>query len=115
MLAAGTAEALQRVAADVVAFWIETCLMALAMLATATRRKPSATARGSCVAPEARESSGPPVAASMSAARAANFSATTAASSGASPSGPNRLGKWRGWILPTMTLASVTVSGPPRR
>ena len=28
---------------------------------------------------------------------------------------PNRRGKNAGWSLPTMTLASVTVSGPPRR
>ena len=33
----------------------------------------------------------------------------------ASPSGPKIAGKCFGWILPTQTLASVTVSGPPRR
>ncbi len=33
----------------------------------------------------------------------------------ASPFGPKIAGKCRGWILPTQTLASVTVSGPPRR
>ena len=36
-------------------------------------------------------------------------------SSGWSPSGPNTAGKWAGWMRPSITLASVTVSGPPRR
>ena len=45
----------------------------------------------------------------------ANFSRTTAASSGSSPRGPNTFGKYAGWILPSITLQSVTASGPPRR
>ncbi len=31
------------------------------------------------------------------------------------PAGRTRCGKYAGWILPSITLASVTVSGPPRR
>ena len=87
-------------------FCTDTCLIALAMLATAMRRNPSARSRGSRAWP---------VAAATSAARAANFSATTAPSSRSSPPGPKIAGKCAGWILPTCTLASVTVSGPPRR
>ena len=56
-----------------------------------------------------------PVALEMSAASAVNFARTVSASSASSPFGPNTFGKKRGWILPSMTLASVTVSGPPRR
>jgi hypothetical protein len=80
--------------------------MAFAMLATAIRRKPSATWCGVRAWP---------VDFAISSASAANFSATTSASSGASPVGPKIAGKCRGWIFPTQTLASVTVSGPPRR
>ncbi len=76
------------------------------MLATAIDRKPSATSRGSLSLP---------VACAISRARAANFSCTISASSGALPSGPKMAGKCLGWILPTQTLASVTVSGPPLR
>ena len=79
-------------------FCSDTCLIALAMLATAMRRNPSATTRGS-----------------WPGTSSANFSATTAASSRESASGPKMAGKCAGWILPTITLASVTVSGPPRR
>ncbi len=79
-------------------FSSDTCLMALAMLATAMRRKPSAAARASCPG-----------------TRAANFARTASASSGWSAPGPKMAGKCAGWILPTMTLASVTVSGPPLR
>ena len=82
------------------------CLIAFAMLATAILRKPSATSSGE----RAR-----PVAAATSAASAANFSRTTSASSGSSPAGPNTRGKSSGSSLPTITLQSVTVSGPPRR
>jgi hypothetical protein len=38
-----------------------------------------------------------------------------AASIGSSPPGPNMRGKCSGLILPSTTLQSVTVSGPPRR
>ena len=38
----------------------------------------------------------------------------TALSIGASPPGPNSLGKCAAWILPSKTLQSVIVSGPPR-
>ena len=80
--------------------------MAFAMLATAIRRKPSATWRGV---------RGCPVAAAISSARAANFS-------------PHHVGIERRIAiraedrremlrldLADQTLASVTVSGPPRR
>jgi hypothetical protein len=56
-----------------------------------------------------------PVDDAMFAASASNFVRTTAASRGASPFGPNTLGKSSGSSLPTITLQSVTVSGPPRR
>ena len=81
-------------------------LIALAMLATAMRRKPSAIASAGCALP---------VAFAISAASTANFSRTTAASSASSPRGPNTFGKYSGWIFPSITLQSVTVSGPPRR
>ncbi len=81
-------------------------LIALAMFSTAISRKPSARPSGVC---------GVPVSAAICAASAANFARTTASSSGASPAGPNTCGKKPGWILPSITLQSVTVSGPPRR
>ncbi len=81
-------------------------LIALAMLATAILRNPSATCEGVC---------GVPVAFAISPASAANFSRTTPASSGRSPVVPNTFGKYAGWILPSITLQSVTASGPPRR
>ena len=40
---------------------------------------------------------------------------TTSASSASSPPAPNTLGNSSGSSLPTITLQSVTVSGPPRR
>ena len=46
---------------------------------------------------------------------ALNFSRTAAASSACAPSLPNNFGKNSGWILPSITLQSVTASGPPRR
>ena len=76
------------------------------MLATAMSRKPAATSSGAGVVP---------VAAPISAASAANPAATIPASSGWLPSAPNTCGKCAGWIRPSMTLASVTVSGPPAR
>ena len=81
--------------------------MALAMLATAMRRKPAATSSGG--------RTGACVARATSRASAANFSATTAGSSGWSAFGPNTAGKKSGRSLPSITLQSVTVSGPPRR
>ena len=78
--------------------------MAFAMLATAIARKPAATSSG-------ERSAVPPT----SAASAAKRVRTTDASSGWSPDGPNTCGKWLGWMRPSMTLASVRVSGPPRR
>jgi hypothetical protein len=48
-------------------------------------------------------------------ARQANFSARCPASSGSSEFGPKTAGKWAGFSLPSMTLQSVTVSGPPLR
>ena len=80
--------------------------MALAMFSTAIFRKPSAISCGDRRMPVAR---------STSAASAANFVRTASASSGRSPSGPNTAGNSAGSSLPTMTLQSVTVSGPPRR
>ena len=49
------------------------------------------------------------------AANVPNCVPTMSASSAASPPGPNRCGKCAGCSRPSMTLASVTVSGPPRR
>ena len=82
-------------------------LIALAMLATAIAQEPL----GDLLRASARL----PVAFAISAASAANFSRTTAASSGSSPPGPKTFGKCAGWILPSITLQSVTASGPPRR
>ena len=56
-----------------------------------------------------------PVRAATSAASAVNLRRTTSASSGRSPPGPKTRGKSAGSSLPTITLQSVTVSGPPRR
>jgi hypothetical protein len=49
------------------------------------------------------------------AAIASNFAMTMSRSSGWSALGPNTAGKKSGDSLPSMTLQSVTVSGPPRR
>ena len=87
-------------------FCTEMRLMAFAMLATATRMKPSATATGSGRLPVAR---------AIWSHSAENFALTTPASSGWSPCGPNTAGKKAGCTLPVMTLASVMASGPPRR
>ncbi|CKQ02909.1 Uncharacterised protein [Mycobacterium tuberculosis] len=76
------------------------------MFATAIRRYPSATCSGD------RSS---PVRAAMSAARSVKPRRTVPASSGWSPEGPNTDGKWVGWMRPSITLASVTHSGPPPR
>jgi hypothetical protein len=46
---------------------------------------------------------------------ASNFSRTTPGSSASSPFGPNTFGKYAGCTFPSITLQSVTVSGPPRR
>jgi len=54
-----------------------------------------------------------PVARLISAASAPNFATTTSRSSASSAAGPNTFGKCAGWILPTITFASVTASGPP--
>ena len=51
----------------------------------------------------------------ISAASAAKRACTISASSGWSWAGPKIFGKKSGRSFPTMTLASVTVSGPPRR
>ena len=80
--------------------------MAFAMFSMAMRRKPSATSSG------LRSS---PVASWISFARSANLRRTTSASSAASPLGPKTLGKKSGTTRPSMTLQSVTASGPPRR
>ena len=69
------------------------------MFSTAILRNPSATASG-----------GLPI----SAASRANPARVAAASSGRSPSGPKIAGKNSGRSRPVITLASVTVSGPPR-
>ena len=79
--------------------------MARAMSPTAMVRKPSARSSGVRALP---------VAAETSRASSANRAAVAAASSGWSPFGPNTLGKNRGSSLPSSTLQSVTVSGPPR-
>ncbi len=76
--------------------------IASAILATAMARNPSATASGSRPSP-------------MSRARAVKRSRTISASSGSSPRGPNTFGNRSGMSLPVIRLASVTVSGPPRR
>ena len=51
----------------------------------------------------------------MRVAISSNFATTASRSSGSSRPGPKILGKKSGRSLPTMTLASVTASGPPRR
>ena len=76
------------------------------MFSTAIIRKPSATSTGLRLSPVSR---------SISSASAANFSRTTSSSSGSPALGPNTLGKKLARILPTITLASVTQSGPPLR
>ena len=76
------------------------------MSPTAMSTKPSATSSGVRVVPVAR---------SISAASAANFARTTSRVERLVAAGPNTFGKNAGWILPSITLASVTVSGPPRR
>ena len=76
------------------------------MFSTAIIRKPSATSTGERASPVSR---------SISAASAANSWRTTSSSSGSSAPGPNTLGKKLARILPTITLASVTQSGPPLR
>ena len=80
--------------------------MALAMLSTAIMRKPSATCSGERASP---------LASVMSAASSAKRRRTTAQSRGLSAPGPKTRGKKSGWILPSMTLQSVTASGPSRR
>lgn len=87
-------------------FCTEIRFTAFAMLATAICRKPSATCSG------VRSS---PVLRAMAAVRPANRRRTTSVSSGWSPAGPKTWGKVAGWIRPSITLASVTVSGPPLR
>ncbi len=73
-------------------------LIAFAMFSTAMRMKPSATSSG---------------ARPVFAASSANAARTRPSSSGASPAGPKIFGKYSPFSLPTMTFASVTVSGPP--
>ncbi len=68
--------------------------------------KPSATSSGVRFTPVQR---------SISAAISLNFATTMSRSSASSAPGPNTFGKCAGWILPTITFASVTASGPPRR
>ena len=76
--------------------------MAFAMFSTAMRMKPSAI-------------SSPVRPSPISLASAANFALTPSASSRSAPLSPKIAGKCRGISLPTMTLASVTASGPPLR
>ena len=76
--------------------------MALAMFSTAMVTKPSATASGVRPSP-------------ISAASAANFSRTIVGVERLVLAGPKIAGKKSGCSLPSMTLASVTASGPPRR
>ncbi len=80
----------------------EIFLTALAMLSTAISRNPAATSSGARPSP-------------ISSASRAKPARTAAASSGSSPWGPKTEGKCAGWIRPSITLASVTVSGPSRR
>jgi hypothetical protein len=74
--------------------------MALAICCTAMAMKPSATS--SALRP-------------VRCASSANRPTTASLLRGSFACGPNTLGKYFGWILPTITLASVTASGPPRR
>ena len=76
--------------------------MALAMFSTAMRMKPSAISSGGRESPAC-------------AASAAKPCRTASTSRGWSRPGPKIFGKKAGFSLPTITLASVTVSGPPRR
>ena len=108
VLAAGAAEGGQRVAGDVVALLHGDPLDGVGDVGhgdlqeslgdllgrCARRRSPSRISRGE---------------------RGEAVAGRASASSGWSPSGPNTAGKWAGWMRPSMTLASVTVSGPPRR
>ena len=80
--------------------WMLIFLMAFAMLSTAIRRKPSAISSG-----------GMPVCCESS----ANFSRTISSSSRSSAFGPKTAGKCADCSLPSMTLQSVTVIGPPLR
>jgi len=75
-------------------------LIALAICCTAMAMKPSATS--SALRPVRRATS-------------SNLPVTASTLSDSSACGPNTRGKYFGWILPTITLASVTASGPPRR
>jgi hypothetical protein len=76
------------------------------MFSTAMVTKPSATSSGVMALPVAAGSLG------QAFERSARH---VSASSGWSAFGPNTLGKNSGRSLPSMTLQSVTVSGPPRR
>jgi hypothetical protein len=80
---------------------IEIFLIALAMLSTAILTKPSAAA-SALIPADARRSR------RKARARASRVERLVAA-------GPKTRGKWSGRILPSTTLQSVTVSGPPRR
>ena len=90
--------------------WTEIRFTAVAMLATATRRNPSATRSGVSSA-----AGTVPVSAEIRAASPAKSLRGVSTSSGWSPSGPKVGGKCSGRIRPSTTLASVTVSGPPPR
>ena len=85
---------------------MEIFLIAFAMFSTAICRKPSATSSGVRVSP---------VSARMRSASSANLAATAPSSSGWSRFGPKTRGKNCGCTRPSMTLQSVTVSGPPLR
>ena len=87
-------------------FSTEIRLTALAMFATAICRNPSATCSGVRSSPASRRTSS---------ASSTKRRRTSSSSIGWSPSGPNTRGKCPGWMRPSMTLASVTVSGPPAR
>ena len=84
----------------------ETFLIALAMFCTAISRNPAAT----CSGPR-----WPPVACSISRLSDANSDLVISVSGGWSPISPNTRGKCPAWMRPSSRLASVTVSGPPRR
>jgi hypothetical protein len=76
--------------------------MAFAMFSTAMRMKPSATASGVRPSP-------------IRAASSSNAARTAASSIGSFRPGPNTAGKNCPVSFPVITLASVIVSGPPRR
>ena len=107
VLAAGAAEAAQRVVGDVVAALHRDVLDRVGHVLHRDAQEAVGDLLGRC-----RRVAG--CAQRLRRARR-SCARTTSASSGSSPSAPNTCGNSAGSSLPSITLQSVTVSGPPRR